>query len=154
MYAPRHGWNWGPIKRQKGTDTPDGKIVAAEALGLVNHHHGAEVCIDSNGVGSSAYDFLKDKWPTTGVPFQGSPADLQQWERGHKFHNMRAAIWWMMRLILDPARGFEVCLPPDARLRSEMIAPRYMLRGGKLIIEDKDDIKTVSYTHLTLPTKA
>ena len=141
VYAPRHGWDFGTLVRQKGKDTPDGATVGGKALELVNHHHGAEICIDSNGVGASPYDWLKDKWPTTGVPFQGSPADIQQYERGHKFHNMRAALWWMMRLMLDPDRGFDVCLPPDSRLRSEMIAPRFSIRGGKLIIEDKDDIK-------------
>ena len=101
------------------------------------------VCIDANGVGSSPYDFLNATWPRVmNCFFQGSPGDLQAFEHAHVFLNLRAALWWLMRKVLDPERGLKPMLPFDNILRSELVAPKFNERGGKMVIEDKDEIKT------------
>ena len=56
--------------------------------------------------------------------------------------NKRAAAWWNMRQLLDPANDHHVALPAHDLLTGELTTPRYEVRsGGKLKIESKKDIK-------------
>lgn len=57
------------------------------------------------------------------------------------FMNCRAELWWRFREALDPKNGHDVKLPPDARLKAELTAPRYKVKGTKILIESKDEIK-------------
>ena len=58
------------------------------------------------------------------------------------FVNVRAALWWNMREILDPDNHYETCLPDDPVLIGDLVAPRKKTRSdGKRLVESKDDIK-------------
>jgi len=58
------------------------------------------------------------------------------------FINWRAAAWWNMREMLDPMNKFDLALPPDDQLRSELVAPEWTLTsGGRIKIEAKDAVK-------------
>ena len=139
VFAPRHGFVWPEITRKPGVETKTGREVGQPALDMVEN--GAAIAIDSNGVGASPYDWLDERWPNVlAVVAQGKPLDLQAYEKGHKLLNLRAALWRLMRKVLDPDNQLKPMLPPDKRLRSELIAPRQKIRGGILRIEDKDDI--------------
>jgi hypothetical protein len=57
------------------------------------------------------------------------------------FVNKRAAAWWNMRELLDPANQSRVALPPDDLLTGDLVAPHYRLvSGGNLQVESKDEI--------------
>ena len=53
------------------------------------------------------------------------------------FANKRAEMWWRMREALDPARGKDICLPPDVRLRADLTAPRWKLASRGIQVEEK-----------------
>jgi len=142
IWAPRFGMVWPWLKREPGTKTTTGSSVGTPALEMVQHRGATDICIDANGVGSSAYDYLNGRWPlVTDCFMQGKPGRLQLLSEKHTFLNLRAALYWIMRKVLDPERGFKPMLVPDNRLRSEMIAPTYDIKGGKMFIEDKKMIE-------------
>ena len=59
-----------------------------------------------------------------------------------EFANTRAALWWCMRELLDPANEENICLPDDPLLIGDLTAPRRKTRSdGKILIESKADIK-------------
>ena len=139
VWAPRHGFTWARLARKPGTETPDGDSVAGPALLMVRS--GAKICVDSNGPGSSAYDRLNSLYPrVVQCVGQASAGDLQRYHH-EILLNLRAALWLTMRKVLDPANGFMVRLPKDNILRSELLAARKFERAGKVLIEDKDEIK-------------
>ena len=142
VWAPRHGLVWPKLHRKPGTETKSGRSVGMPALELVHNRGATEIMVDANGVGSSAYDFLNETWPRVRDCFmQGAAGDLQQFEDTKKFLNLRIALYWLMRKILDPERNLRPMLPPDNRLRSELIAPCFDTKGGRMFAEDKKAIE-------------
>ena len=58
------------------------------------------------------------------------------------FVNKRAAAWWRLRELLDPAYGAELALPPDDLLTGDLTAPHWAVHsGGRIQIESKDEIR-------------
>jgi hypothetical protein len=58
------------------------------------------------------------------------------------FANIRAAMWWNMRELLDPDEGSEICLPDDPLLIGDLTAVRRKTRSdGRILLESKEDIK-------------
>ena len=57
------------------------------------------------------------------------------------FQNVRAAMWWNMREMLDPVNGYEVMLPPIELLRDDLATPRYSIKRNAIVqLESKQDI--------------
>lgn len=121
-----------------GKATPDGPAVA----GLCVQHRKSEavVQIDVIGVGSSPYDHLKD----AGVPVVAmhSAEKTEETDKAGqmRFFNKRALWWWRMREALDPNNEENICLPPTKRVLSDLTAPRWRLQGGKIKVEEKEEI--------------
>lgn len=59
----------------------------------------------------------------------------------YRYLNLRSKMWWEFRLALDPKSGFSICLPPSARLRAQLTAPHWTVKGRDLIIESKDALR-------------
>lgn len=59
----------------------------------------------------------------------------------YQYANLRAKMWWEFRLALDPKSGYEICLPPSARLRAQLTAPHWKPKGKVLFVEEKDEIR-------------
>lgn len=58
------------------------------------------------------------------------------------FANVRAAMWWNMREMLDPDSGNDIALPDEPLLIGDLVTPRKKTRSdGKILIESKEDIK-------------
>lgn len=58
------------------------------------------------------------------------------------FTNLRAAAWWNLRELLDPANGHNMVLPDDPMVLGDLSAPKWReVAGGKITIESKDDIR-------------
>lgn len=137
--ARRHGYWWDEIVNVPGKDTPDGHHVAS----LCTNHarDGCEIAVDTTGgYGASPYDIMKragmNVFPVQFAARKGLP-DLAG---KLPFFNMRAALWWMMRMVLDPANGFNPALPKGKKLRAELVSARWGQSSGKILIESKQDI--------------
>ena len=125
-----------------GKDTPDGQTTAA----LVLHHrrNAAPIHIDVIGVGASPYDQLRQALGDTyhlviGVN-SSARATATDISGKLQFRNMRSQLWWKMREALDPANDTGIALPPDDRLRRELCAPKWSLKGAALYVESREDI--------------
>lgn len=61
------------------------------------------------------------------------------------FSNWRSAGWWLLREMLEPESGFNICLPPDTdetNLTGDLTAPRFTINSNsQIVIESKDGIK-------------
>ena len=57
------------------------------------------------------------------------------------FLNKRSEMYWKFREALCPVTGEGIALPPDKRLAAQLAAPTWTLRGDKIVIESKEDIR-------------
>lgn len=53
------------------------------------------------------------------------------------FANLRAQMWWRMRTDLQHGR---IALPDDEELFRDLCTPTYLTRGGKILVESKEEI--------------
>lgn len=122
-----------------GKSTPDGPSVAALVVSAARG--GAPVHIDAIGVGASPFDFLKQNYrgPVVGVNV-ATAAPGSDKSGTFTFANLRSYLWWRMREALDPANDTGIALPPDPRLRKELCAARWQLRGRVVYVESRDDL--------------
>lgn len=140
VLSRRHHWWFDRLLRHKGTDTPDGPAVAAHCIAAVRD--GAPINIDASSWGASAYDQLATSNAYVNGVIAQRRKGLRQLTEKIKPFNLRAWLYWCARLLLDPSRRFLVALPPDNRLRSDLISPTFRLvEGAQILIESKDDLR-------------
>lgn len=103
----------------------------------------ATAVIDVIGIGAGAVDRLREMEYAVLAFNAAAGTDLTDSSGEIGFANLRAAGWWHMRELLDPANGHEVALPPDDELTGDLTAPKIkrVLSSGKLLIEGKDEIR-------------
>jgi len=113
--------------------------------GLLTAHAGAYCVVDVIGIGAGVVSRLREQFPA-GARIEAfnaaerSDAKDRSGELG--FANKRAAAWWHLRELLDPAYGAAIALPPDDTLTGDLTAPHWHVQsGGKILIESKDDIR-------------
>ena len=142
IYSPRHGWTWGKLVRLDGQETKTGRLSGQPALDMVRGAGDVAICIDGLGPGSSTFDFCNERHTNCiSILSQGSAMDLQMFESHWKFKNIRAALWWLFRKILDPENDLKPRLPKDDKLRAELIAPRYKTAQRELRVELKEEVE-------------
>lgn len=139
--APLYGVRFDNIVREKGKDTPDGPSIAQ--LILNHRRNDCGVTIDlTGGWGGSARDHLKTHHEITAEAFVASGGSTARTKDGKlEFLNLRAESWWKLREELDPSSETMIELPPDPRLQAQLTAPTWKLRGTRIIVESKDDIR-------------
>lgn len=114
---------------------------------------GFHVNIETDGgLGASVYDMLFDDY--TEKYSLGAAAELlhpitvggktgmrdQSGELG--FYDVRSAMWWHMRELLDPNNGRKIALVPDERLRLDLVTPTWEVkRMGIVKVQSKEEIK-------------
>lgn len=129
-----------PLGKYPGASTPDGGSAAALVLpyGL----SGAPIGVDVIGVGSSVYDTLKEQHiDVRPINFAEAAPDGARDRSGKlKFRNMRAYGYWTLREALDPIRGEDLALPPDAELLADLCAAKWKVTAQGIQIESKEDI--------------
>lgn len=134
----RHDWWYAKPLRFDGTETPDGPKVAGLVISATRNN--AIQHVELNGVGASPVDFLSE----AGQPVQAIDVSLATNETDKsgrlKFSNVRSMMWWKMREELDPANGRDIALPPDDKLRGDLCAPKWKLKGNKIYIESREEI--------------
>ena len=121
-----------------GVATPDGPTSAAVAIAAVKD--GAPIHVDVVGVGTSPFDHLKSAGVHV-IGINGADAGHGTDKSGRlRFYNLRAELWWKMREALDPNAVPPIALPPGQDIRADLCAPTWSLRGGKILIEGKEDL--------------
>ena len=137
MIARHDNWFDQPLA-YPGAETPDGPAVAALAVAAMRN--GCGVVVDAIGIGASVYDHLAGAGIAC-LAFNGAERSTARDRTGSMgFINKRAEWWWRMREALDPAHGAAAALPPDARLRADLCAPRWRLGARGIQIEAKEEI--------------
>lgn len=139
--APLHVGNWfGHVVLRDGVDTKDGPAVGA--LVVQHQRNGAPIAIDmTGGWGGSVREHLRQaEVDIHGIVFSSASGAVDERSK-IPFYNLRAEMYWRFRQALDPHGGEQIALPPDARIMAEGTAPRWKLQGGKILIENKDEIR-------------
>lgn len=145
IIACRHHFWLAPLIELQGSDTPDGDSLAREILKVMRSHH-IEIRIDVVGVGSSPYDSLKRMGvEPLAVNGGASVAGIMDKSGVLQFYNLRSMIYWNLRELLDPKYDSKLALPPDLKLKQELLAPRWSVTKGRsqfgeIKVESKDEI--------------
>lgn len=140
--AARRGWRFDELQVVK-PDTSGvvtGPAAALRAMEVAGEE--APVHVDVIGIGTSVVDSLDGYIGRRVVAVNGSAeSDAKDLSGNLSFANKRAECWWKMREALSPERAPRVALPPDARLKADLCAPRYRLTARGILIEDKTEVK-------------
>jgi hypothetical protein len=126
------------VDTHKGMDT--GQVTSLAMAQLTSPR--ATAVVDSVGIGAGVLDQLRAAGANA-KPFMGSWAthrrdNTNTW----RFRNTRAASWWAMRELLDPAGGATLALPPDDDLAAELSMPRWApATGGYIDVETKPELR-------------
>jgi hypothetical protein len=139
VIATRHVGMWfDEPKVYPGTATPDGPTVAG--LVVAQRRDSAPIHIDVIGVGSSPYDTLKGMaLDVHGVNVAEKALGMDQSGR-LTFFNQRSELVWLMREALDPANDTGIALPPDKRLRADLCAFTWEVRGTAIFVHSREQI--------------
>lgn len=122
-----------------GKETPNGPAVAG--LVVAATRDSAPQHIDVLGVGSSPYDFLVSARQQAYGINVNEKSQASDRSGVLNFKNLRSQLWWQLREDLDPANNIGIQLPPDKRLRADLIAPKWELQGKVIYVESRDDIE-------------
>lgn len=100
----------------------------------------AVIYIDLIGIGSSPYDGLKrGKRHIIGVN-SASGSSYRDRSGMYQMGNKRAEMYWRFGEALDPTSTRQICLPPDPELVADLTAPRWIVRGDRIFVEDKASV--------------
>lgn len=114
---------------------------------------GRRVIIETDGgLGAGVYDMLIEEENERGmsgryfldlVPVTVGGKTFFTDKSGElRFADVRSAMWWNMRELLDPDNGYDTALPPDDQLTLDLVTPSWTtLRNGVIKIEDKKSIR-------------
>lgn len=119
---------------------------------------GLTFVVDVIGVGAGVVDNLRHHMkglarvqgghaPTV-IGFNASEQHHRRDQNGEfEFFNNRAAAWWNLRELLDPAQpgGSHIMLPDDENLKADLTAPKWVLSESgsppKIKVEPKEEIR-------------
>jgi hypothetical protein len=104
---------------------------------------GKKVHIEMDGgLGASVYAILKEQEIKGLVPITvGASTHWRDRSGEISFLNVRAAMWWNMRELLDPTYNSQIMLPPLEQLTLDLSTPHSeMMKDATRKIESKDSI--------------
>lgn len=145
-----HGLWIAPIIALPGKSVPDGETVADQVLGQIQSKK-TRVRIDSVGIGSSPYDFLK-RYGVKPIAMVGGARseDYRGQRRTDKtgmllFFNKRAEWYWNLRELFDPTNQIKIAIPNDPLLIEDLTTLRWSLTSsrtdkGEIKVESKDEL--------------
>ncbi len=137
VIAWRHGWGVQKVYAySKLSSTNNAGHVKALCAGKKVH-----IEMDG-GLGASVYDILKEQEVKGLVPITVSGGTTFKDRSGELgFVNVRAAMWWNMRQLLDPAYNSVLKLPPIEELILDLSTPKWeMMKNATIKLESKDSI--------------
>lgn len=130
------------LTTKPGRDTPTGKEVMAMIL-LARTDRSLLVLDATGGWAGSTTAMIDQHHDIDAVQFVASKAS-SDWtpDMVYRYANLRSEMWWAFRLALDPKSEYDICLPPNARLRAQLTTPHWKPKGKLLYIESKDEIRS------------
>jgi hypothetical protein len=126
----------------EGTDVIDKKImgksrtteISYEIAKMSRENGHCPAVIDEIGVGAGVVDECKAKGVNT-IPFNSSAKS----EEAELYYNLRAEAW--MRASKLFSEGKVRLTFQDPRLKRQLVIPTYSFRNGRILVEDKAEIK-------------
>ena len=99
--------------------------------------------IEGDALGSAVYDMLKEQGvPNVRLVIPGSKTYFKDVSGELGFLNIRAAMWWNLREMLDPEHGKGIALPDDHMLKADLTTPTFDYTSrGDIKLEEKREIK-------------
>lgn len=98
--------------------------------------------VDVIGVGAGVVDLLRRRLVSTYAFNASRKSSMRDRSGEFGFVNQRAAMWWTLREMLDPAFEPTLALPPNDVLLGELTAPKWWLTpSGRIQVESKDDVR-------------
>ena len=139
IFAPRHGMWFDRLQVHPGSETPDGPKTAGLTFSAVRDN--AVVHMDVIGVGASPYDHLNaiPNFPIVGVDVR-EKATARDKSGKLTFFNLRSQLGWQFRELLDPANNTGIMIPPDPRLKADLCAIKWELRGLTIKVYSREEI--------------
>jgi len=130
---------------------PNANVLGMEVLfqAQADHVMPDAIGVDSIGVGAGTVNEMR-RLLKTGTPMalNGGASPQHRATKGedgtgwssdaNQFVNLRTQMHWQLRE--DLRKGY-IGLPRDPALLEELVMAKYMVRGGKVVLESKDDIK-------------
>lgn len=122
--------------------------VLATTVDSMMRHRTDHAVVDIIGVGAGVGDILVNP-----LENHGFNRSVTRYNAGRKstrrdrsgelgFKNQRAALWWYMREVLDPAFGPVLAIPDDDELLAELTAPTWWVTpSNEIAVESKDDLR-------------
>jgi hypothetical protein len=146
VIAPRHGLTVANLVKRKGTEVQDGQAAVALVVAAGGGDPKVKVHVDAIGVGKSAYDLCQASGlrHVKAIVVSNSTNYRDKKVPALKFGNVRAAMMWHVRALLDPEGGPDetrLALPPDPELLADLTAPRYQYRTSGVFVEPKEDVR-------------
>ena len=144
VFAPRCAQWYDKLSYYSGAESKDedsgarGSKIAGWAVSKLRS--GAVIHIDLFGVGAEPYARLM------ALGLQVIGVNMGEQARGTdrsgrlRFDNLRSELWWGMREDLDPDNNMAVELPPDKQLLHDLTAPRFEVKGQKILVESREEI--------------
>lgn len=131
------------VTRLRTEHWDDTTVTAGWVNEALSTHPQAHANIDVIGIGAGVFDMVREVHGRRVHPFQAAESTDRPDRTGeHQFVNKRAAAWWHLRDLLDPAYGPLLALPDDELLVGDLTTPRWkMTRTGKIQLEAKDEVK-------------
>jgi hypothetical protein len=94
--------------------------------------------VDGVGVGAGTVNKLKEYGLADSINFQGAAKPIDLSYDVEKYNNLRSQAWWICR---ENLRKGNLSMPDDEELISDLVAPKYIVKNGKICFESKIDIK-------------
>jgi len=138
VLALRHGEAIRELRPYGVADT----MTVTGYVAAVLRGHGGYAVVDVIGVGAGVVDKLREDKQAVEAFNAGEATDWKDRSGELEFANKRAAAWWNLRELLDPANKRAVALPLDDLLIGDLTAPHYrQTSGGRYQVESKEDIR-------------
>lgn len=98
--------------------------------------------IEMEGPGAAVYDMMRENEIKNVRPINVSNKTWKKTRDGTSgFVNIRAAMWWNLREMLDPINGDGLMLPPIDELTADLTTPRYDYTSqGNIQLESRKNI--------------
>ena len=122
----------------------DPSVSTMELVGRIMSYGKVKHCvIDAIGIGLGVLHRLREQQREATAFVASADTTLRDKTGEVGFINWRAAAWWIMRELLEPNSGYDVCLPPDDELIGELTAPTWAYTSSaKIKVEAKESLKS------------
>jgi len=107
--------------------------IAPELVGVDGIGVGAGTVNELHRLGSQIVDIQSGE--------QADPVWTNDVRMAEQFKNLRAQMWWQMRLDLQFREESGLVLPDDRELWVDLCTPQWGTRDGKIFIEPKEEIR-------------